>query len=337
MTDFYTLTDESKRLVVKQTALKHGLSKQIIEKDLWVSTLLEIIFTLPFADKLVFKGGTSLSKVWGLIDRFSEDIDLAIDRSLFGLDGDLTVRQLKKLRKASSLFVSNELCEELNKAIKQYGFDDYLTIEAQPNGEGDQTYPEPRQIYIRYKSLFDAELSYVKQQIILETGARSLFEPTQKATINSMVATEFPNIQTSVVKADITTAVAAKTFLEKVFLLHELFTTNACHKAERKSRHLYDLEKMMDKAFAAHAIKDDELWYTIHHHREVFTHMRDVDYTPDIRDRIVLTPPTEHYQTWANDYSDMRSSMIYGDSVSFDKLIERMKELEQRFKDRNQI
>lgn len=130
MTDFYTLPDESKRVVVEQTALKHGLAKQIIEKDLWVRTLLEIIFTLPFADKLIFKGGTSLSKVWGLIDRFPEDIDLAVDRSLFGLDGNLTVRQLKKLRKASSLFVNNELCEELNKVIKQYEFDDYLTIEA---------------------------------------------------------------------------------------------------------------------------------------------------------------------------------------------------------------
>ena len=337
MTDFYTLPDESKRVAVEQTAIKHGLSNLIIEKDLWVSTLLEIIFTLPFADKLVFKGGTSLSKVWGLIDRFSEDIDLAVDRSLFGFEGDLTIRQLKQLRKASSLFVSNELCEELKNAVTQYGLDTYLTIEAQPNGEGDKTYPEPRQIYIRYQSLFDEELAYVKPQIILETGARSLFEPTQKATVNSMVASEFPNIQTSVVKADVTTAVAAKTFLEKAFLLHELFTANACHKAERKSRHLYDLERMMDKAFAVNAIKDDDLWNTIHHHRVVFTHMRDVDYTPDIRDRLVLTPPAEHYQTWADDYSDMQSSMIYGDSVSFDKLIERMKELEHRFKDRSQI
>ena len=337
MIDFYTLPDDSKRVAIEQTALKHGLSNQLIEKDLWVSTLLEIIFTLPFADKLVFKGGTSLSKVWGLIDRFSEDIDLAIDRSLFGLEGDLTVRQLKQLRKKSSLFVSNELCEELKVAVAQYGLDTYLTIEAQPNGEGDRTYPEPRQIYIRYQSLFDAELAYVKPQIILETGARSLFEPTQKATVNSMVATEFSNIRTSVVKADITTAVPAKTFLEKVFLLYELFTTNACHRAERKSRHLYDIERMMDKAFAVNAIKDDDLWNTIHHHRVVFTHMRDVDYTPDIRDRIVLTPPAEHYQTWANDYSDMQSSMIYGESVPFDKLIERMKELERRFKDRSQI
>lgn len=334
MADFYALSDESKRVAVEQTAIKHGLSNQIIEKDLWVSTLLEIIFMLPFADKLVFKGGTSLSKVWGLIDRFSEDIDLAVDRSLFGLEGDLTVRQLKQLRKKSSLFVSNEFCEELKKAVKQYELETYLTIEAQPNGEGDKTYPEPRQIYIKYKSLFDAELSYVKPQIILETGARSLFEPTRKAAVNSMVATEFPNIRTSVAKADITTAVAAKTFLEKAFLLHELFTTNACHRAERKSRHLYDLERMMDKEFAVNAIKDDDLWNTIHHHREIFTHMRDVDYSPDIRDRIVLVPPAEHYQTWADDYADMQSSMIYGDSVSFDTLILRTKELERRFKKR---
>ena len=332
--NFHILPQASKKIVIEQTALKQGLSKQIVEKDLWVSTILEIIFSLPFANKLVFKGGTSLSKVWGLIDRFSEDIDLAIDRNIFGLEGDLTIRQLKKLRKASSLFVCNEFCEALVNAVKKYGLEEYLTIEAQPNGEGDKTYPEPRKIFIIYKSLFDTELSYVKPQIILETGARSLFEPTQKASINSMVSDAFPTIQTSVVKVEITTAVAAKTFLEKAFLLHELFTTNACFRAERKSRHLYDLEKMMDKEFAIGAIKDDELWNTIHHHRNVFTHMHDVDYSPDIRDRIVLVPPTEHFQTWAADYADMQSSMIYGNSLSFSELIERMRELETRFQNR---
>ena len=332
--NFHILPQDSKKIVIEQTALKQGLSKQIVEKDLWVSTILEIIFSLPFANKLVFKGGTSLSKVWGLIDRFSEDIDLAIDRNIFGLEGDLTIRQLKKLRKASSLFVCNEFCEALVNAVKKYGLEEYLTIEAQPNGEGDKTYPEPRKIFIIYKSLFDTELSYVKPQIILETGSRSLFEPTQKASINSMVSDAFPTIQTSVVKVEITTAVAAKTFLEKAFLLHELFTTNACFRAERKSRHLYDLEKMMDKEFAIGAIKDDELWNTIHHHRNVFTHMHDVDYSPDIRDRIVLVPPTEHFQTWAADYADMQSSMIYGNSLSFSELIERMRELETRFQNR---
>lgn len=332
MTNFHLLSDNYKRIIIEQTANRLGLLKQIVEKDLWVSALLEVVFTLPFADKLVFKGGTSLSKVWGVIDRFSEDIDLAIDRRLLGFEGDLTILQLKKLRKASSLFVGNEFANELIKLIGQNKLSEYLFVEVQPNGTGDKTYPEPRQIFVKYKSLFETELMYVKPQIILEIGARSLIEPTQKAMINSMVALEFPTVQTSVVKAEIITAIPAKTFLEKVFLLHELFTTNACCKAERKSRHLYDIEKMMDNDFAINAIKDDVLWNSIHHHREVFTHMRDVDYTQDIRDRITLVPPVEYYQIWTKDYVDMQSSMIYGESIPFDKLMIRMNELERRFR-----
>ena len=267
MNNFLLLTDDSKRFVVEQTAIREGLSKQVVEKDLWVSTILEIVFTLPYADKLVFKGGTSLSKVWGLIERFSEDIDLAVDRSLFGFDGELTVRQIKKLRKESSLFVRNDFCHDLRAAVDHFGLGGYLEIEPQPDGEGDKTYPEPRQLFIRYKSLFDTELSYVRPQIVLEIGARSLFEPTQKASVASMITSEFPEIQTSVVQSEITTAVAGKTFLEKAFLLHELFTTSGCHKAERKSRHLYDLEKMMDEDFALSAIIEGKLWDTISRHR----------------------------------------------------------------------
>ena len=153
MNNYHTLPIETKRLLIEQTSLKKGLSKQIVEKDLWVSTLLEVIFTLPFANKLVFKGGTSLSKVWELINRFSEDIDLAIDRSYFGLEGDLTVKQLKKLRKTSSLFVLNEFYEEFKRSVEYYGLSEFLNIEVEPNGEGDKTYPEPRKIYVKYKSL----------------------------------------------------------------------------------------------------------------------------------------------------------------------------------------
>ena len=331
MNNFHTLPEASKKTAIQQTALKLGLSNQIVEKDLWVSTLLEIVFTLPFADKIVFKGGTSLSKVWKLIDRFSEDIDLAIDRDIFGFEGDLTIKQIKKLRKTSSLFVSNEFCTELKKTIDNLGLGNLLEVEVQPNGEGDKTYPEPRQIFIRYKSLFDTELTYIKPQVLLEIGARSLFEPTTQAPISSMITEEFPSIETSVVKTNITTSIAAKTFLEKAFLLHELFSTTNCSKADRKSRHLYDLEKMMDQDFAINAIKDDLLWNAIHHHRNIFTHVSGVDYNIDIRKNIRLTPPDEFYNIWTDDYRNMQSSMIYGDSIPFEKLLERMKELENRF------
>lgn len=166
---------------------------------------------------------------------------------------------------------------------------------------------------------------------MLEIGARSLIEPTTATQVKSLVELAFPDVRTSLINPDIPTAVIEKTFLEKAFLLHELFTTNAGERANRKSRHLYDLEKMIDEPFAIPTIQNDELWESISHHRQIFTSMRDVDYTPDIRKRIVLVPPPAFIKEWKNDYEAMRSSMIFGFSLTFEKLIERIQLLEQHF------
>lgn len=103
--------------------------------------------------------------------------------------------------------------------------------------------------------------------------------------------------------------------------------------AERKSKHLYDLSKMMDEDFALKAIGDDDLWESIRHHREVFTSVRGMDYTPDVRKRIVLVPPSEIQAAWKQDYNSMCSSMIFGGKPTFKELLERMYELEKRFHD----
>jgi len=300
MNDYFKLTEEQQRMVITQTANKIGLPVQAVEKDLWVTVILQVLFTLSFADKLVFKGGSSLSKVWNLIQRFSEDIDLVIDRSIFNSEGDLTKKQLKRLRKESSLFVRDTVVSALKQALKLYGLSELCIVEAEPDGDGDNTYPEPRKIHIRYKSLFEERQSYLAPEVMLEIGSRALMEPAETAKVKSMISTNFP-INTTIVNSDILTAVPQKTFLEKAFLLHELFSTDGGAIANRKSRHLYDLEKMMDSEFALKAITDDELWNTIHHHREVFTHMKDVDYSPDIRDRISLVPPQNVIEEWRKD------------------------------------
>ena len=331
MNNFFNLTNDQRKLVIEQTSVKmNDLYPQIIEKDLWVTTFLQLIFSLPFADKLVFKGGTSLSKVWNVIERFSEDIDLSVDRQLFDLQGDLTVKQIKKLRKKSSLFVKETFCLELQKAVEKYDLQNLCSIEPQPDGEDDRTYPEPRKIFIRYQSLFDA-LSYVRAEIVLEIGARSLIEPTQKTEVNSLISKNLP-IDTLLVNSQIITAVPEKTFIEKVFLLHEIFTSTGRMLANRKSRHLYDLEKMMDKEFAFKAIADDVLWNTIRHHREKFTRINGVDYSQDIRSKISLIPPTEVFDNWQQDYEAMQNTMIYGNSLTFNELINRIKILEERIR-----
>jgi predicted nucleotidyltransferase component of viral defense system len=329
MTNFFNLENQQQVTLIEQTANKIGLPPQAIEKDLWVTTILQLVFSLPFADKLVFKGGTSLSKVWRVIERFSEDIDLAIARQQFGLEGDLTIKQIKKLRKQSSIFVKEDFYKSLQSAANQYGIQSLCAVSPEPDGEGDKTYPEPRKIFVRYKSLFDT-LSYLPSEIVLEIGARSLIEPAAANAVKSLISESY-NIDTSLVNPNIITAVPEKTFLEKAFLLHEIFTGKGDMTANRKSRHLYDLEKMMDKDFATKAISNDELWHAIHHHREVFTRVNGVDYAQDIRRNICLIPPPQAINDWRQDYEKMQNTLIYGASPSFDKLVKRMEELQERF------
>ena len=139
MNSYFSLSASQQRTLITQTAVRLGLPEQAVEKDLWVSIILQLVFTLPFSDKLVFKGGTSLSKSFGLIERFSEDIDLVVDRSFFDLHGDLTKKQLKGLRKKSSLFVRDDLTSLLKAAMVSYGLDGYCTIVPEDDGEGDHT------------------------------------------------------------------------------------------------------------------------------------------------------------------------------------------------------
>lgn len=333
MTNYFQLSADGKRMVLQQVSSQYGLPPQAIEKDIWVTTILQIVFSLPVADKLIFKGGTSLSKVWGLIDRFSEDIDLAIDRSVFGMEGDLTKRQIKKLRKASSIFVRDDFRTQLQYAIGQYGLDSECSVSYQSDGIGDNTYPEPRKLFVQYESAWAEPLGYLAPVVMLEVGARSLLEPNAPAKICSMTELLLPSVRTSLIDSSVSTAVAGKTFLEKVFLIHELFSVEGHGiNVERKSRHLYDLSMMMDKDFALDAIKDDDLWESIRHHREIFTSVKGVDYSPDIKNRIVLVPRPDIIKIWEADYYAMSSAMIFGDKPSFSELLARMNALEDRIR-----
>lgn len=330
MNKFLTLTKEQRAAVFERVGASVGLPMQAVEKDFWVTVILQAVFSLPVAQHLIFKGGTSLSKAWGLISRFSEDIDLAVNPMALGAaEGDLTKKQIKKLRKASSLFVSEQLTPMLCAKINAMGMSAFLNIEAQPNGEGDNTYPEPRQIYIRYQSVFEKPLTYLRPDVVLEVSARSLIEPAMPTHVSCILADYIP-IQ-SACDAVVHTAIPAKTMVEKMFLLHELFSVPGHGtRAERKSRHLYDLYQMMQQDFAQEAITNDALWESIRHHREVFTSVQGVDYSGDVRQRICLLPREDIVAIWQSDYETMRSSMIHGSAPTWDELIEQITILQNK-------
>jgi predicted nucleotidyltransferase component of viral defense system len=119
--DFYTVSKAEKEAVFNAIAADKGMKPFAVEKDWWVSRTLEIIFKMPIAKHLVFKGGTSLSKAWKLINRFSEDIDLAIDKEyFFTSEGGWPPKKINKVRKQAGKYSTGTFFSELQEAFISY-------------------------------------------------------------------------------------------------------------------------------------------------------------------------------------------------------------------------
>ena len=306
------------------------LSPASIEKDWWVTMALRALFMCDCAAAMVFKGGTSLNKAWNLIERFSEDIDLAIDRSFFGFEGTLNKKAISKLRRASCLYISTSLKDQLEHHLEGMGITGFtLNVPETKN-----TTTDPQIIELKYDPLFaENEDTYIKEKVLIEIGSRSLIEPSQIIEIRSIIANSYPHSSFADPLTPIPTVIPQRTFLEKAFLLHEEFKKpDESIRVERMSRHLYDLERLMDTDFAQKALKDISLYKYIVEHRSKLTAISGIDYSTHSPDQINFVPPTSVIENWHKDYLEMQASMIYGDSLPFGKLIERIKELNERFR-----
>ncbi|MBN8820968.1 MULTISPECIES: nucleotidyl transferase AbiEii/AbiGii toxin family protein [unclassified Spirosoma] len=320
------LPDATRLAIFTETARRMGLPAVAIEKDWWVVHTLDLVFSMECAPALIFKGGTSLSKGWGLIQRFSEDIDLAIDRDYLGYPGDLDRQTIKKLRKKSYQFMTETFLPELTTTFNEAGFRG-VTVGYQHTGHSDQ---DPVIIEIYYPSLTEQE-TYVKPRVLVEVGCRSLREPTTARTFTTLVAEQFSDRPFADAPITIPVVNPERTFLEKIFLLHEEFQKPADKiRVDRLSRHLYDIEKLSQSAFADIALNDTDLYQTIVDHRKRFTSIAGIDYSNHSPDKLAFVPPDHLLAEWQVDYRQMQENMIYGETLSFAALIEKLSILQNR-------
>ena len=322
----------AKRAEFNNTAgINRGLPVEAIEKDWWITMTLKALFGASFAENMVFKGGTSLSKGWNLIERFSEDIDLAIDRAILGFEGELTKKRIKYLRRESGKYIRETVLSELIEQLNILGIDrQFYTLTIK-----DSEIPtnDPQTIILQYQSDYQRS-PYIPDTVKIEIGSRSLMEPHKPIKIRSIIAEEFPNTEFADPFTPIPTVIPQRTFLEKAFLLHEEFQKPEENiRIERMSRHLYDLERLMDTDFARKALKDVALYKTIVDHRSKLTAISGIDYSTHSPDRINFVPPQSVMEKWRDDYSAMQASMIYGESLPFGKLLERIALLNKRFRE----
>lgn len=313
---------ENKRVdLLKILEDRIGLKSAIIEKDWWVTTILRALFMLPYADHLSFKGGTSLSKCWNLIERMSEDIDIGITREYLGFEGNLSKNQISdKLRRAACSFVRNRMQYDLKEQLVQNG----ISVE-QFNVRVDITSvstTDPEVIWVEYKSVVDA-VDYIPSVVKIEVSGRSMSEPVANVEIGSMIDAALPDAEFREPMFNVRAVLAKRTFLEKIFLLHEeLAKPNGQIRVDRMSRHLYDVHKMLSMSIAKEALLDNELYSSVIDHRRIFIGLRGFDYSTLSRETLNFVPHEAVYQAWKNDYESMQENMIYGDSVSFETLIE---------------
>ncbi len=329
----YQHHSEAKRREILQTAtLRSGRRIQLLEKDIWVVATLGVLFEAPFGRHLVFKGGTSLSKVWSAIRRFSEDIDVTYDIRGFvpelvaGGDAEALPptrsqerRWTKIIRPRLAEWVGDAVCPLVARKLKEVGFAAQVRAEAE-------------QFYVAYDPLF-APIGPVRPEVRVDFGARSTGDPRTVRPVVCDAATVLPDI--AFPEAKPATMLPERTFWEKATSMH-VYCLQGRVRGERWSRHWHDLVRLDDAGIAARALADRELALSVARHKAMFFRENDsnrkrIDYHAAVSGNLRLVPSGAAREALAADYAAMLpTGMLLDDDEPFDAIMERCGAIEER-------
>lgn len=320
-------------------ARQRGLTSAIIEKDFWVCWTLKRVFTLPDPPaELLFKGGTSLSKVFGVIERFSEDVDLSFDRAGLGFGGASDpLNATTGKRRKHGLEALNETCQ---RVIRERFLPQLVAALADALGEPPSATwglelaeddPDAQTFLFRYpasnRSPPADEPAYIRPVVRLEVGARSDHWPAVEATVTSYAAADFPDVFKKA-ECRVHVLAAERTFWEKATVLHMWHHAPEDKKfRDRQSRHYYDVVRLYQHELGRAAVKDIELLLSVARHKEVFFPAAWARYADARPGTLRLVPPDARLPELEQDYRKMRE-MIFGEPPAFEHLIEMLREIE---------
>jgi len=315
------LSEKDRSELFRETAARKGMTAAIAEKDFWVTFVLDKIFSdASLSAVLMFKGGTSLSKVYGLIERFSEDIDLILDWNLLTEQDPKLDRSRRKQEK---------LNKEINEKAKRYIAGSLLKRLQNCLGEiCSATVDEDDGfvINVRYPSAFDKV--YLRPEIRLEIGPLAEWMPNEKHKVISYAAEVFPDLFEHPV-SEVPTILAERTFWEKVTILHqEAHRPAESPQPPRYSRHYYDLAMMANSPVKNKALERIELLEQVVAFKKRFYPRAWANYDAAKPGTLKLLPSEEIEKRLRQDYKYMRE-MIYGNYPAFDEILAALKKLEE--------
>lgn len=336
MDEFARRPQEDRLAFISEAAARRDVTPIIIEKDFWVCWTLRRMMEIPvLAENLTFKGGTSLSKAYAIIERFSEDIDLTIGKNApliaeikspmeEGISGNERQRRTKALKSAAKAYVQSIAMPELTKAITiSLGATKGWSVTIDPDDPDEQT------ILFEYPTI-DATAKhrgangYILPRIKLEFGARGEGEPATILTMTSYLAQDFPD-ELPDAQIAVSTLSAERTFWEKVTILHALHHGGKLRPG--MSRHYYDTLKLAEKGIADAAMKNPELLTRVVLNKSLMFADAKASYETAAIGTLKLLPEDELRTQLAQDYSAMEE-MFMSSPPGFDDMMASLGALE---------
>ena len=329
---FQSLSGSDQRDALEVAASRSGRPAHLLEKDIWVVWTLQALVEAPFGEYLTFKGGTSLSKAYQVIRRFSEDIDIthdirAIAPDLVNDDDEeplpATSSQARRWRREIEarlpVWVGEHALPTVEGSFAQAG------LSAQIRAEKDR-------LFVRYTPLF-SDYGFVRPEVLVEFGARATGEPRAERLVDCDAAVHVPDVEFPTTYPLV--MAAERTFWEKATAVH-VFCRQQRTRGERLSRHWHDLVRLDDADFAETALADRTLALSVARHKSMFFRERDaarnwIDYSAAVSGDLQLVPDGLAYDALAQDYARMVSDgMLLDDAEPFDDLIERCADITLR-------
>jgi len=335
--------DEDRRDLFLTTARRLGTAVQNVEKDFWVCWTLDALFNgLPAGTpRLLFKGGTSLSKSFGLIDRFSEDIDITVFRDDLGkpasvedleaLSGKKRRARLDAIKEACQAFFAGPLLRELTAVVthtmKAAGVNgDRYRVELDVEDNDQQT------LLFWYPSVTTPADDYIRSAVKIEGGAKSALDPHITSTVTPYVGDDIPDRDLTV--DGITAVDPTRTFWDKVVILHGLrrwfdHRGELRHGGQRVSRHYYDVFKLLQSPIGRTAATNRQLAEDCARHARMFFNRPDFDLAEAADGTWTLAPTDPMIDALARDYSAM-AGMVMGPRPAFTEVLEAVAALEKQ-------
>lgn len=333
------MTREDRRRFCQEAEARTNLSPASVEKDFWVCWTLRELFALPeWGANLTFKGGTSLSKGWKLIERFSEDIDIVVDRAFLGFGGDASPEEApSKTQRRARLDALKNACQARIHA----GLLPALTTcmrNALPSGNRwdlvpatpDED-PDGQTLLFHYPESLAGTSTYLRPVVKIEMGARSDTEPSSSPLIRPYLAEAFPG-EFEPSEFAVHALLPERTFWEKAMLLHEeTYRPAGKTRKVRLARHYYDLWCLIHKGVADRASQDLDLFKRIATHREIYFNWSWMDYATLRKGTLRIVPLDDQIAEWQRDYAAMREEMFFGEVPTFDVIMRAVGAFEKAF------